>query len=389
MRKFSATLCTVTLLFASASIALAQDAETIRAIFASAQKTPTSVGSVSIFAGPPKGFNALGATGEELARYGLPQRPDSQAEPQRYAQWARAMSSIRYRAGDVKALPRHSSPAKLVTPPQTGNAAAQAISNLPVTVGSTNWSGVANVNKLTKWNVNTSFDEVQSIFVVPSAYTPINACANGITGPFLASVWNGIDGYNSGDVVQGGVETYSDCGGAGDNAYLAWVEWYPSYPELEIVCGGVACPVTPGDSLYVVTYATAGTAAQTVFVENVSAGWEGSFSLPYVQGPGVIGNSEEQVVERPCCVVVNGIDEPYALNNYDYAYLAEAEGTDGHGTVFYVGEQTTSTYVINMYDDGITQIISEPIELGSAGNAGKYMLWVSDEGCAYSGGCTP
>ncbi len=385
MRKFSATLCTVTLLFASASLAVAQDAASIRAIFASAPKTPTSVAGVSVFQAPPKGFDALNASWQDLARYGLPQRPNQQTEPERYARWARAMTALasaKYHPTDVKALPYHSSPAKLITP-QTG-AAALAVSNAPGTLNSSNWSGVINSNKLTKWNANTSFNFIESVFVVPSAYTPFNACADGITGPFLMSAWNGIDGFNSGDVVQGGIMTYSDCGGPADNFYVAWVEWYPSYPELEI-----DAPVNPGDSVFVETFASPGTDTQTVFVEDESQPWSGSFQLSYVTGPGVVGNSEEQVVERPCCVTVSGVEQPYALNNYDFDYFADAIGTDGHGTVFYVGEQSTATYLVNMYDDGGTQIISEPVEQGTAGNAGKYMLWVSDEGCAYSGGCTP
>ena len=91
MHKFNATICTVTLLFASASLAVAQDAATIRGIFASAPKEATTVGAVSIFVGPPKGFNPLAASGEELARYGLPQRPDQAADPTRYARWAKAI----------------------------------------------------------------------------------------------------------------------------------------------------------------------------------------------------------------------------------------------------------------------------------------------------------
>jgi len=99
----------------------------------------------------------------------------------------------------------------------------------------------------------------------------------------------------------------------------------------------------------------------------------------------VVGSSEEQIVERPCC---NGADF-YALNNYDFAYFADAQGTDGNNTVFYVGEQTAATSIIDMFDDAGSAIISEPLEQGSTGGAGKFMLWVSDEGCAYIGGCTP
>jgi hypothetical protein len=380
MRKFIATLCTVTLLLSCASLAVAQDAATIRAIFASAQKVPTNIPGVTMFAGPPKGFNPLTASGEELAKYGLPQRPNQQTEPEHYTKWAKAMTALTHQPNaKLKAMPWHGSPAKLLSMPQAATA-AQTLSNVPTTLGSLNWRGGANANKLTKWNVNTSFTYIESFWDVPVAQPPLNACANGITGPFLESTWNGIDGFNSGDVIQAGTELYSDCGGSGDSAYLAWIEWYPSYPELEI-----DAPVGPGDVMYVVTYGTAGTAEQTVFVEDTTQGWGGSFGLTWVTGPGVIGNSEEQVVERPCC---NGSDF-YALNHYNYEFFADAQGLDGHGTSFYVGEQSVTTYSLQMYNDAGTQIISEPLEEGSVGTAGKYMLFMSDEGCAYSGGCTP
>jgi hypothetical protein len=42
-----------------------------------------------------------------------------------------------------------------------------------------------------------------------------------------------------------------------------------------------------------------------------------------------------------------------------------------------------------MYDDSGTIPISYVDEQGTAGNAGKYSLFFSDENCAYSGGCTP
>jgi hypothetical protein len=156
MRKFIATICTVTLLFASASLAVAQDAATIRGIFASAPKEATTVGAVSIFAGPPKGFNPLTASGEELARYGLPQRPDQASDPTRYARWAKAMTALQTRATGLTEMPYHHAPMK----PIAMQPSAQAVANGPGSVGSYNWSGVVNTNKNTKWNVNTSFTEV-------------------------------------------------------------------------------------------------------------------------------------------------------------------------------------------------------------------------------------
>jgi hypothetical protein len=42
-----------------------------------------------------------------------------------------------------------------------------------------------------------------------------------------------------------------------------------------------------------------------------------------------------------------------------------------------------------MYNDAGSQVISEVLLQGSVGNAGKFTLFFSDEGCAYTGGCVP
>ncbi|HTZ75314.1 MAG TPA: G1 family glutamic endopeptidase [Candidatus Aquilonibacter sp.] len=384
MRRSLFVLFLGALFVLSSSHAMAQDAETVHATFLSAPKVSTSVGGVSILAGPPKGFNPLDATGEELARYGLPQRPDPTAQPEMYAKWARAMASLKQRAVDLKAMPYHSSPARLLHQPTEATAAG----NVPSQAGSYNWSGVVNTNKATKWNNSASFTFVQSFWPVPVAQPPFEACANGVTGPFLESTWNGIDGFNSGDVVQGGSSIYSDC--SGDNFYFGWVEWYPSYPSLTILCTPTdPCPVGPGDVFYVITYGAAGTADQFVYVSDTTQGWFGTFDLPYVTGPGVIGNSEEQVIERPCCTTVGNAQVFYPLDNYNYEFLAESGGFNGHGTLFFAGMQTPATYVLTMYDDAADQQISAVAEQGNTGTAGQLSLFLEDLNCAYVGGCVP
>jgi hypothetical protein len=39
-------------------------------------------------------------------------------------------------------------------------------------------------------------------------------------------------------------------------------------------------------------------------------------------------------------------------------------------------------------DDGTTPI-STPIGYGTAGSMGKYGIWLQNENCSYTGGCTP
>jgi hypothetical protein len=381
---------TVTLLFVSLSgLALAQSktkAATAVAMFDAAAKEQTNVAGVSIIADRPKGFNPLTATSAELGKYGLPQPPDAKADPRGFAHWTRAMEAIQYRAAQVKALPYSSTNLKMTNQPATA-----AISATPTQYYSYNWSGSANTNNLKSWNNVASFNYVQSTFNVPPAQPPIGACKAGIIGStgvpgFYQVSWNGIDGFSNGDVLQGGSLSYADCGGRADNFYLGWVEWYPSYPILEIECQQgkkiVACPVKAGDQFFVITYG-ANSATQYVYVEDATRGWYGTFALAYLTGPLLVGSSVEQIIERPCC---NNDQYPLALANYIADSFDYAWATNGKGTTIGTGSQTAATAVVDMVDDGVTQTISI-VNQGSNGFQGLYSLFFESDNCAYQGGC--
>jgi Peptidase A4 family len=241
-------------------------------------------------------------------------------------------------------------------------------------------SGVANTNTLSSWDAEKSFDRVESIWNVPAARPPFHACANGILGAvgtpgFIEASWNGIDGFSNGDVLQGGSLSYADC--EGDTQYIGWVEWYPSYPTLEIDCGDVACVVSPGDIFFVITYG-ANTTTQYIFEEDVTQGWYGTFALAYLTGPPLIGSSAQQIVERSCC---DADGYPWALANYISDFFPVAAAFDGKGKIYLPGQQNSATAVINMVDDGATQEISIVNEVG------PLSLFFESVNCAFSGGC--
>jgi len=356
------------------------DAADRSAIFAAAPRVQTSVKGVTTFAAPPKGFNPLTATSKELLSYGLPEAPDKDANPAGFAHWQKAMLALKTHATDVKAMPYTS---REMMP---GNTAAGPQSNADGTVSYTsgNWSGIANTNKLKSWNKNTSFDEVVSYWNVPVPNHPFGnlPCSE---GPWFEVTWNGIDGFNNGDVVQGGTADYWDGGGCGGAVQTyGWVEWYPSYSILAIYCGSSLCPVNPGDDFYAVSFGAPGTSEQFVFVEDLTTQWSGDFGLTYVSGPGVVGSSAEYIVERPCCSGNNY----YPLGNYIFEFMGYNYAYDVKGTLFYPGNTSVNTAIITMTgDDGSD--ISTPLIYGSSGNAGRYSIMFEDEGCAYSGGCTP
>jgi len=388
-------LATVTLLVVSfTTLAVAQRiaGEDRNAIFATAPRIQTSVKGVTALAGPPKDFNPLTATNRELLSYGLPQAPDKTVDAKAYEHWQRGMSALQGCYQRAQQQGRTTSPSAqacsatdVTAKPYTSRNAQPAGASGANADGTSftsfyNWSGIANTNKLTKWNAKTSFDEVESVWNVPVSNHPFGSipCAD---GPWFEVTWNGIDGFSNGDVVQGGSANYWDGGGCGGPVETyGWIEWYPSYSIL-----GINAFVSPGDDFWVISYGASGTQEQFVFVEDITQQWSGTFGLTYLSGPGVVGSSAEYIVERPCC---EGPNE-FPLANYVYEFFDYSFAYDVAGTQFYPGSASPLTYVITMVaDDGSTPI-SHVFGYGTAGYQGKYSLWVTDENCANSGGCTP
>jgi|HubBroStandDraft_1064217.scaffolds.fasta_scaffold00123_18 hypothetical protein len=400
LSRLVAVTAVAVLIASLTTLAVAQrvSGEERTAIFAAAPKVSTSVSGVSAFTAPPKGFDPLNATSRELLGYGLPQPPDK-SDAKAYEQWTRAMLALQSCNQSAQTSGRTTSSASAGQVCRATDVRAEAVSSREMmstgtaksnvdgttAYNSSNWSGIAQTNKLTKWSNKTSFDEVVSVWPVPTANHPFGniPCSE---GPWWSVTWNGIDGFDNGDVVQGGSSQFWDGGGcAGSISTVGWVEWYPSYPILTILCGTSPCTVNPGDDFEVVTFAVAGTATQSVFVEDITQQWSGTFSLTYKTGPGVVGSSAEYIVERPCC---NG-SNLYPLGNYVYEFFDYSFAYDGNGTLFYPGNTGATTAIITMEADGAasSQDISYPFFYGTAGNQGRYSIWLADENCAFSGGC--
>jgi len=368
-------VATVTVLIVSfTTLAVAQrvSSEERNAIFASAAKDASNIKGVSLFAAPPKGFDPLKASNRELLGYGLPQRPDA-SDVKNTAKWERMVVAAKHRADASKLESKPFSSREMMP----AKAAATSDVDGVVYYNSSNWSGIANFNALTKWNTKTSFDEVVSYFNVPVAQPPFGACGNGITGPFYQVAWNGIDGFSNGDVVQGGTLSAADC--SGDTLYEGWTEWYPSYSIIGIFY------VNPGDDFVAETLGASGFSNQNVFIEDITTQTYATVNMAWASGPGLVGRSAEYIVERPCCDGSN----PLALANYIFEFMGYNYAYDAYGTLFYPGNVGTHNAIITMVDDGDTQPISTPFLYGTAGGAGRYSIMFEDEDCAYVGGCTP
>jgi hypothetical protein len=349
----------------SGTLALAQN-DAARAIYESSATVSTNVAGVQTFPAPSADFNPIGASDEMLAMYGFPPRPDKQSDAHGYALWERAMMRAKNRwSGQLKAHPEAASRPAVLSKAQ----AVHADSAGPIVRTSSNWSGVANTNKLTKWNTLSSFASVFSQFTVPVVEQPFGVCDGNVDWEVT---WNGIDGALNGDVLQGGSSSQAFCqNGTAHQTYFAWVEWYPSYSILE------AFAVNPGDDIYVESFSTSGGCNPgNVFVEDETTLQFGTFQLNWKTGPCLVGNSAEIIVERP----FGDNDQFYPLANYIWNFALSWDYT-GKGVKNDPGATTPQTALFQMVDDNDTQVIS------SATVEGKESVYFLDEGCAYTGGC--
>jgi Peptidase A4 family len=201
--------------------------------------------------------------------------------------------------------------------------------NNAVTTTSSNWSGdaVSNPNK------PFTVEAIIGTFVVPTALQAFGSCTGGWD---YSALWTGIDGFNSADVLQAGVEVDAYCsGGQAKSFYSAWIEWYPNSSTR------VSFPINPGDLVLVEVWNTSPTNGYAYF-HNYSTGQVVEYQLTAPLGTSLVGNSVEWIVERPTvfgglATLTNYIDSAWpngiALNyqaatpTYQYQGQTPAAGT--------------------------------------------------------------
>ena len=359
---------------ASAALPALSQSDIVRSIYNSAATVPTNIDGIRTFAAPPAGFNPMTASPETLATYGFPQRPDAAADPHAFVSWQRAMSHAKKQVNTQLRLHPEAvlGPMQLSKKQPAAALVAKAGEATPTQYGSTNWSGFGNSNKLTKWNASSSFNSVLSEFNAPVVDQTFGTC-----NPIEWEVtWNGLDGALDGTVLQGGSSSQSFCkNGTVTANYYAWIEWYPSYPIVEVF------GINPGDDIYVNTYSPAGGCNPGfVYIEDETTLSFGTYQLNWQSGPCLVGNSAEFIVERPFGDG-NRTNGFYPLANYIWDFALSWAYT-GKGVQVYPGSTSPSNLEFLMYDDGFDQVISQPV------SEGKYSIFLYDTGCAYTGGCS-
>ena len=277
------------------------------------EATPPSI-SVYSFPAPPAGFNAVLATDQERARYGLPRRPNPLARnPVAYQTWLRAMSAAQsYVAPEI--LATHRRHARALGVRKSTSAGSYT---------SQNWAGQTILSNAVSYGPS-SYAEVLAQWVVSTVQQPPGSCG----GSDLSAIWVGIDGIGgSNDVLQGGTEADANCAnGNTTQSFYPWFEWYPDY-EYEIT----NFPVVAGAPFLVVVQATSATAATVIYVNIKSRGYTVA-GVTAPAGTTLKGNSAEWIIERPANEPGNTLgtmaDFGMGLRTSEVAFLSSEIGTN-------------------------------------------------------------
>jgi hypothetical protein len=283
-----------------------------------------TIGKVEIhtFPLPPKGFEPLAASPQELERYGFPRRPDAEQMPHAAAKWVKAFR--RYREFE-HITPEFEALEQRHAPNQRTEKGTEGIIN----AASYNWSG-----SVLFIGGGDHFTWISGAWVVPHAYaTP------GSGSTEYSSAWLGIDGDGSSDVMQAGTETDSD------GTCYAWFEWYPNYS-----IGIASFPVSPGDVISLVLCSTSTTTAW-MSIGNLTSKKYTNFSFTAPSGTTLVGNCAEAVVERP---TVGGVLAE--LPRYGEVFFDDTTAYTAKGLTCAIGLGTAISMVA---DDGTT-VISAP-----------------------------
>ena len=383
-RKLTILAITASALLACTTIALGET-DAVRAIYLSAGNVPTNLPNIHTYAEPPKGFNPLVASDEELATYGLPTRPDKEADPDHYRLWERAMMAAKNRwHGDLSPM-SHSGHQKMPVGSTQVQLVDQAQPQTTKSATDINAAGVVLNNATKKWSNKTSFDDIWTLISVPVAELPFDNIT-GCTEPWYFNLsYVGIDGHlAAGQSVffyageQAGVEEAVYCQ-TGKAYYYSFVGW------SDIYIMGFA--LNPGDLFYTEVHAFGGCNNGSAFVEDLTTLTYGSYTIDNDCAVPQVGNSANWIVDRICCDGPNP-DGVWPLANTAAIFFDGGAVENGSGALFYPGSQASTTQVLTMTDDAGDQSI-ELVNQGSTGYEGEHGLLFQTTGCAWSGGCTP
>jgi hypothetical protein len=327
---------------------------------------------------PPRGFNPVTASDDQLAFYGFPPRPDALSAPGAYSAWHTLVTlPVQRVTTGFQQTTIYNRPADILS---TGQ---KTPGSTTTGASSSNWSGYTVEGSNNVFNVTNT--TIYGVFEVPVAQQAFGSCTGGWD---YSSQWIGIDGWGSSDVFQAGYEADAYCsGGSTSQFYSAWYEWYPN-SETRIS----GFPANPGDIIYLYIWPTSTTTGE-YYIANLTADEATSASFSAPSGTHLQGNSIEWIVERPgvngsLATLTNYVNVPWY---YATATVPKNNGTttqyspaDGHsGTILSITMDDNSG---NGISDAFTSKNNDLTYVAPNGDNYYYSgtaLWFYDFGSAY------
>jgi hypothetical protein len=307
----------------------------------------TALPDIRAFTTISEQFDPLLATDRELMSVGLPVRPPGGESSRVFENWRRRVMRRSERiVPELVVTDRYHGPAKNIRKHPSPNAV--------LTATSTNWSGSVAVDATNPWRGDVAC--IDGEWVVPAA-----SCSGVPGGQYYSSQWVGLDGWNSPDVFQCGVE--SDIGCPGSPTCYFWIEWYPN-PSIRI--GNL--PISPGEVASVVCIVNPG-GMHLFTLENMNASKSVTVQIQPPPNTRIIGNCAEWIVERPS---ING--QISTLANYNQVLFSGAAWFNyGQGTPSFpyafpgAATSTGDLILVSMTENG--SIASSPTIVGSGQNS--------------------
>jgi hypothetical protein len=280
---------------------------------------------------PPPGFKPTSASDTQLDAYGYPPRPDPNAAPDAYAIWVKSVSIPATRiVPRLRATSLSSGPVQITSIAQGSRSIASGAT-------SNNWSSYTIVDSANVFVTPKSY--IYGSFIVPTAQQAFGTCSSTWDHSFE---WVGIDGWNSSDVLQAGVEADASCsGGTTTTFYGAWYEWFPN---LSVAI--LNFPIHPGDLILVYVWSTTTTKGHFYMVD-LTTNMSSSLAFNAPSGTSLMGTSAEWVVERPgengvLSTLTNYVTDPF----YDCHI-----NVPGHGTYSPAVPHDATTLSVTMVEN--------------------------------------
>ncbi|MGB6546104.1 MAG: G1 family glutamic endopeptidase [Candidatus Acidiferrales bacterium] len=283
----------------------------------------SGIPGVRVFKHLPSNFDPHQASDWELAAHGLPIRPDPRQHRRAHAEWEKIITGKYQRVfPSLFKIDRNHAPCIRLSETHTGQRSMSGTSS--------NWSGIVIDDPSNPFAVRNV--AIQGTWSVPRTAFNVLGISNN------TSIWVGIDGSNSPDVLQAGVDVAN---GIGVPHAYAWIEWYP---QTAVGVDSNQFPVEFGDIISVqVTFASDFRPEQgTVGMVNQTKRlyFSGALSTGILSATKLVGNCVEWIVERP---TING--QICGLAEYGVVNMLDCQVLMPNGQRYFPGEAPTGTTI--------------------------------------------